>query len=156
MCPAGYPKNTRLACTPGTSETNPFHSCHGFQVPVQTWTLSPHAWGPASMRCLDLHLSPPPISRSRKSQSPWQESNKPSRSHKHVCARDNKSVTWLGSMQWTVLNWRGQGKQCNQAMPCGCGTPPVTPTNTHTISLLDHHFFSPFYCEMIIIITYCE
>jgi hypothetical protein len=30
MCPAGYPENTRLACTPGTSETNLFHSCHGF------------------------------------------------------------------------------------------------------------------------------
>jgi hypothetical protein len=30
MCPSRYPKNTRLACTPGTSKTNLFLSCHGF------------------------------------------------------------------------------------------------------------------------------
>jgi hypothetical protein len=39
--PAGCPENTRLACTPGTSKANPFHSCQGVQVPVQARTLSP-------------------------------------------------------------------------------------------------------------------
>jgi hypothetical protein len=102
--PSWVPKNTHLACTLGTSETNPFYSCHGFQVPIQTWTPSSRTWGPTSMRCLGLHLSPPPISWPKKSRSPWQESNKPSRSHKQVCAWDNKFVTWPGSMQRTVLN----------------------------------------------------
>ena len=43
MSPAGYPKNTRPTCTPGTNRTNPSLSYHGVQVPVQTWTLSPHS-----------------------------------------------------------------------------------------------------------------
>ena len=38
---AGYPKNTRPACTQGTSRTNPLPSCHRVQVPVQTETSSP-------------------------------------------------------------------------------------------------------------------
>jgi hypothetical protein len=117
----GTPKNTRLAHTLGTSETNLFHSCHGFQVPVQTWTPSSHTWGPTSKWCLDLHLSPPPISRSEKSQSPWQESNKHSRSHKQVYARDNKSVTWPGSMQRTVLNRHGQGNSATKLCPVAAG-----------------------------------
>jgi hypothetical protein len=41
MCPAGYPENTRLACTLGTSETDPFHSCHGFQVPSKLGLQAP-------------------------------------------------------------------------------------------------------------------
>ena len=65
--------------------------------PIQTWTPSPHTWDPVSIWCLDLHFFPPPISRSRKSRNPRQECNKPSRSHKQVCAQDNKSVTWLPS-----------------------------------------------------------
>jgi hypothetical protein len=149
MCPARYPENTRLAFTPSTSKTNPFHSCQEFQVPVQTWTPSPHTRGPTSMWCLDLHLSPRPISRSKKSQSPWQESNKPFRSYKQVCARDNKSMTWPGSMQRTILNQHGQGRQCNQAMPRGRGTQPATSTNTHTKSLLGHYFLSTIlFCDL--------
>jgi hypothetical protein len=41
MCPAGYPENTRLAYTPDTSKTNPFHSCHGFQVPSKLGLQAP-------------------------------------------------------------------------------------------------------------------
>jgi hypothetical protein len=97
MYPSWVPQNTRLACTPGTNKTNSFHSCREVQVPVQTWTPNPHTWDLVSMRCLDLHLSLPPISRSGKSRNTRQESNESSHSHKQVCARDNKSVTWLPS-----------------------------------------------------------
>ena len=50
-----------------------------------------------SVWCLDLHLFPPLINWSRKSRNPQQEHNVPSRSHKHVCAQDNKSMTCLPS-----------------------------------------------------------
>jgi hypothetical protein len=56
ICPAGCPKNTRLTCNPGTSETNSFYSCQGVQVPVQTGT-------PSSQHCrpgLSVVLRPPP------------------------------------------------------------------------------------------------
>jgi hypothetical protein len=139
----GTPKNTRLACTPGTNETNPFHSCHGFQVPIQTWTPSPHTWGPTLMRCLDLHLSPPPISRSEKSRSLWQESNKPSRSYKQVCARDNKSVTWQGL--------------CNEQSLFDTDRETVQPSYApwpRDTTCYTHHFIK--FVIMILIIIYCE
>jgi hypothetical protein len=85
--------NTRLACTLGTNKTNPFHSCQGVQVPVQTGTPSPQLCRPGlRVVRLDLHLIIHHNSRSGKSRKPQQESNKPSHSHKQVCARDNKSV----------------------------------------------------------------
>jgi hypothetical protein len=148
MCPAGYPKEHTLAYTLGTSETNPFHFCHGFQVSIQNWTPSPHTWGPASIRCLDLHLSPPPLSWSKKSRSPWQESNKSSHSHKQVCVWNNKSMTWLGSRQRTVLNRRGQGNSATKRCPM------VTEHHLlHPLIPIPHPcpvtiFFPPFYCEI--------
>jgi hypothetical protein len=132
MYPSWVSWNTHLACTPDINKTNPFHSYRGVQVPIQTWTPSPHTWDPVPVRCLDLHLSLPPISRSRKSQNPRQESNKPSRSHKQVCARDNKSMTWLPSTATDGPQSTRTGKQCNQAKPRGGETQPVTPTSTHT------------------------
>jgi hypothetical protein len=156
MCPVGYPKNTCLTYTPSTNETNPFHSCHGFQVPVQTWTPSPRTWGPTSIWCLDLHLSPPPISQSGKSWSPWQESNKSFRSHKQVCAQDNKSVTWPGSMQRTVLNWHGQGNSATQLCPVAAGHnllhPPIPIPARSPFPF--HHFIEVI--TIILIIIYCE
>jgi hypothetical protein len=134
-------------------------------VPLLSRVPSPHPnldsklphLRPASKWCLDLHLSPPPISRSRKSWSPWQESNKPFRSQKQARARDNKSMTWPGSMQQTVLNRHRQEKQCNQAKPRSRGTQPATPTNTHITSLSGHYFFSfhHFIMRVVIISTYC-
>jgi hypothetical protein len=148
MCPAGYTENTRLVCTPGIDETNPFHSYQGFQVPIQTWTPSPHTWGPASMWCLDLHLSLPPISRSGKSRSPWQESNKSFRSHKQVCARDNKSLTWPGSMQRTVLNRHRQENSTTKLCPVVVGHnllhPPIPIPYPCPVTIS----FSPFYFEI--------
>jgi hypothetical protein len=41
MYPNWVPRNTLLICIPGTDKTNPFHSCQGIQVPIQTWALSP-------------------------------------------------------------------------------------------------------------------
>ena len=59
--------------------------------------------------------SPPPISRSRKSQNPWQESEKASFSHKQVCAQDNKFVTWLSSTAMDSLN-RHIWNKCNPSI----------------------------------------
>ena len=91
MYPSWVPQNTCLACTLGTSKTNPPLSYQGVQVPsklrLQAPLLSPR---------LSMVLRPPPslpsISRSRKSWNPRQESNEPSCPHKQVCAQDNKSV----------------------------------------------------------------
>ena len=54
--------------------------------------------------------SPPPISQSRKSRTPWQESNDPSCVHTQVCVQYNKSVTWLESttMDGPQLTHAGQ------------------------------------------------
>ena len=53
--PSWIPQNTRPACTPGTSKTNPSLSYQGVQVPIQTWTLSPHSWVLDLVWRLDLH-----------------------------------------------------------------------------------------------------
>jgi hypothetical protein len=53
----GTPKNTSLICTPGIDKTNPFHSCHGVQVPVQTRTPSPQHCRPS----LSVVLKPPTL-----------------------------------------------------------------------------------------------
>ena len=47
MYPSWVPRNTRPVCSPGTNKTNPFHSCQGVQVPVQTWTPSPQLLRPS-------------------------------------------------------------------------------------------------------------
>jgi hypothetical protein len=116
--PSWIPRKTHASLAP-QAQARPTCSTAvtGFQVPIQTWTLSSHTWGPASKWCLDLHLSLSPISRSGKSRSPWQESNKSFRYHKQVCAQDNKSVTWPGSMQRTVLNRHGQENSATKLCP---------------------------------------
>jgi hypothetical protein len=65
--------------------------------PCPNLDSSPYTWDPVSVWYSDLHIFPPLINQSEKSQNLRQESNKPPRSHKQVCARDNKSVTWLPS-----------------------------------------------------------
>jgi hypothetical protein len=83
--------------------------------PSKLGLQAPNTAGPVSVWRLDLHLFSTPNSQSRKSRNPWQESNKSSRSHKQVCVRNNKSVTWLGSMQRTVLN-RHRRDTCNLSL----------------------------------------
>ena len=56
MYPSWVSRNTHLACALGTNKTNLFHSCHGVQVPVETWTLSPQHLRPG----LSMVLRPPP------------------------------------------------------------------------------------------------
>ena len=41
MYPNWVPQNTRLACAPCTNKTNPFHSCHGVQVPSKLRLQAP-------------------------------------------------------------------------------------------------------------------
>ena len=95
--PAGYPER-HVSFVP-QAQTRSTHSTliTGSRSPSKLGLQAPHTWDPVLVWCLDLHLSPPPISQSEKSQNPQQERNKPSRSHKQVCALDNKSVTWLPS-----------------------------------------------------------
>ena len=101
MWPAGYPKNTCPACTPGTSRTNPSLSYHGFQVPIQTWTLSPHSWVPDSVRCKDLHhLHLQSVGPERAKAHNKRATSLPC-AHTQVCARDNRSVTGLASVATT-------------------------------------------------------
>jgi hypothetical protein len=57
--------------------------------------------------------------------------------------------------QRTVLNRHGQGKQCNQAKPCGRGTQLVTPTNNPFLIPVRSPFsFHHFIRRVIIIFTY--
>ena len=148
MYSSWVPWNIRPVCTPGTNKTNPFHSYHGLQVPVQTWTLSPHSWDPVSVWCLDLHLSPPPISRFGKSR------NHDKNVTRHP-APISKYVLRIISLwpdyhlqQRMVLNRHEQGKQCNQAKP---HWPRDTTCYTHQypyhIPVLSPFFLSSFYYE---------
>jgi hypothetical protein len=105
MPPAGYPENTRLACTPGTSRTNPSFSCPGCLGPHPNWDSKPPPLSPG----LSAVQGPPPRktnpnSRPRKSRIRDKRVTSLPSPHTQVCARDNKSVTCLESMQRTVLN----------------------------------------------------
>ena len=97
MCPAGYPKNTRPTCTLGTSRTNPPLSYQGIQVPVQTWTPSPHSWLLDSMWCLDLHHHRLKSVSSERARTHDKRATSLPYTHTQVCAQDNKSVTCLAS-----------------------------------------------------------
>jgi hypothetical protein len=144
MCPAGCAENTGLAYTPGTSKTNPFHSYQRVQVPVQAWTLTPQHCRPG----LSMVLRPPqpsiynhPKNRSKKSRNPWQERNKSSRSHKQVYTRNNKSMTWPGSMQRTVLNWHRRNK-CNQSPALLPNQVQAHPTRSARSPIIHIHLYS--------------
>ena len=56
MFPAGYPKNTHPACTPGTSRTNPSLSCPGCPGPRPNWDSKPPPLSPR----LSAVQGPPP------------------------------------------------------------------------------------------------
>jgi hypothetical protein len=139
--PSWVPKNTRLACTSGTSKTNPFYSCQGVQVPVEARTLSPQHCRPG----LSMVLRPPQPniynhlkSQSGKSQNPWQERNKPSRPISKYMLGTSRSVTWLWNpMQRTVLN-RHKRNNCNQSpalMPNQVQVHPIRSTRSPIIHI---------------------
>ena len=92
---------------------------------------------------LSVVLRPPSlslISWSGKSWNPRQESNEPSRSHKQVCAQDNVcDLTTTHSNGWFLTDIDRENS-VTKLCPVGRGTQPLTPTNTHTISLLGLHF----------------
>ena len=112
MLPAGYPKNTCPACTPGTSRTNPSLSCPWCLGPYPNWDSKPPPLSPG----LRAVQGPPPLkinpdSRSGKSRIRDKRAVSLPSAQTQVCARDNKSVTcprWL--MQRPVLNRHRQGK----------------------------------------------
>jgi hypothetical protein len=81
------------------------------------------------------------------------ETSIPAPIHKYVIKV--KSVTWLPSLQRTLLNRHEQGNSATRLCPVGHGTQLATPTRNHTLSLPGLHFLSPFYHESKIS-TYCE
>ena len=96
MCLARCPKNTRAACTLGTSRTNPSPSCPGCLGLHPNLDSKPPLLSPGLSAVQGPPPSPPPISQSRKSQNPWATSLPCA--HTQVCARDNRSVTCLASI----------------------------------------------------------
>jgi hypothetical protein len=148
MCLGGYPKKHASRLHPMYKRDQPVPLLSQVPGPRLNLDSKPPHLGPASMRCLDLHLSPPPINRSGKSQSPWQDSNKPFRSHKQVCARDNKFMTWPGSMQWTVLNQHGQGNSATQLCPVAAehnlSHPPIPIPYPYPVTISFPSFYHEF------------
>ena len=141
MCPAGYRENTRLACTPGTSRTNPSPSYPGCPGPHLNLDSKLPLLSPGLSAVQGPPPSLPPISRSKKSRIHDKRATSLPCAHTQVCARDNKSVTCPRClMQRPVLNQHRQGKIVTKPCPVGRRTQPLTPTSTQTISLPGHHF----------------
>ena len=64
--------------------------------------------------------------------------------HTQVCARDNRSVTCLdGLCNDRSLTDTGRESSVTKPCPASTATQLLTPTNTQTISLPNHHFFFP-------------
>ena len=91
---AGYPKNTRSACTQGTSRTNPSPSCPRCLGPRPNWDSKPP---PLSLGLSAVQGPPPPKtnpnSRSGKSRIRDKRATSLPSAHTQVCAWDNKSMT---------------------------------------------------------------
>ena len=105
MPPAMYPENTCPTCTPGTSRTNPSPSCLGCLGPRPNLDSKPPLLSPELSAVQGPPPSPPPISRSRKSQIHDKRATGLPCAHTQVCARDYKSVTCPRClMQRLVLN----------------------------------------------------
>ena len=95
MCPAGCPKNTCLACTLGTSRTNPSLSCPGCPSPCPNLDSKPPLLSPRLSAVQGPPPSSSPISRSEKSWIHDKRATSLPYAHTQVCARDNRSVTYL-------------------------------------------------------------
>ena len=144
MPPVGYPENTRPACTPGTSRTNPSPSCPGCPGPRPNLDSKPPLLSPKLSAMQGPPPSPPPISQSEKRRIHDKRATSLPCAHTQVCARDNKSVTCLDGL----CNDRSlidTDRENSVIKPClaSTTTQPLTPTNTQTISLSGHHFFFP-------------
>ena len=105
MCLAGCPENTRPACTPGTSRTNPSLSCPGCLGPRANLDSKPPLLSPGLSVVQGPPPPPLPISRSGKSRIRDKRATSLPCAHTQVCAQDNKSVTCPRClMQRPVLN----------------------------------------------------
>ena len=93
MCPAGCPKNTHPACTPGTSRTNPSPSYPRCAGPHPNLDSKPSLLSPGLSAVQGPPPSLPPISQSRKSWIHDKRATSLPGAHTQVCARDNKSMT---------------------------------------------------------------
>ena len=155
QCPQlGTPK-THAPLVPKTQAGLTHHSpIPGVQVPVQTWTPSPHFLSSGLSVVQGPPPSPPPISRSEKSRIRDKRATSLPSAHTQVCARDNKICDlprWL--MQRSVFNRSDRESSVTKSCPVSMATQPLTPTNTQTISLPDHQFTSPnIYIFQVIVI----
>ena len=147
MPPAGYPENTCPACTLGTSRTNPSLSCPECPGPRPNWDSKPPPLSPG----LSAVQGPPPPktnpdSRSGKSRIRDKRATSLPSAYTQVCARDNKFATCLDGLR-NDRSLTDTDRESSVIKPCPASTAiqPLTPTNTQTISLPDHHFsFPPF------------
>ena len=89
MCLAGCPEDTRPACTPGTSRTNPPLSCPGCPGPRPNLDSKPPPLNPGLSAVQGPPPPPLPISRSGKSRIRDKRAASLPCAHTQVCARDN-------------------------------------------------------------------
>ena len=101
MSPTGCLENTCLACTPGTSRTNPSPSCPRCPGPRPNLDSKPPLLSPGLRAVQGPPPSSPPISRSEKSQIHEKRATSLPYAHTQVCARDNRSVTCLAPIATT-------------------------------------------------------
>jgi hypothetical protein len=103
MCPTGCPENTRLACTLGTSKTNPFYSYQGVQVPVQAWTLSPQHYRPG----LSMVLRPPQPNIYNHPKKPVWKEPEPAPISKYMLGTINLWLDQGPCNEWSLIDTGG-------------------------------------------------
>ena len=101
MCLARSPENTRPACTPGRSRTNPSLPCPGCQGPRPNLDSKPPLPSPGLNVVQGPPPSLPPINRFGKSRIHDKRATSLPYAHTQVCARDNRYVTCLASIATT-------------------------------------------------------
>jgi hypothetical protein len=148
MCLAGYPEKHTPRLYPRHKQDQP--------IPL----LSRVSRSPSKLGLLAPVLETRPQYGAKTSTYPRIQSVGPERAGAHdkrvtrllsphplVYARDNKTVTWPGSMQQTILNWHGQENSATQSCPVAAGHnllhPPIPIPHPCPVAI----FFPSFYPE---------
>ena len=132
MCPARCPKDTRPACTPGTSRPNPSLSYPGCPGPRPNWDSKPPPLSPG----LRAVQGTPPQKKTltvgmEKDRTHDKRATSLPSTHTQVCARDNKSMTCLdGLCNDRSLTDTDRESSVTKLCLVGRRTQPLTPTNT--------------------------
>ena len=93
MCLAGCPETHDPLVPQAQAGLTHHPPVPGVQVPIQTWTPSPHILSPRLSVVQGPPPPPLPISRSGKSRIHDKRETSLPCAHTQVCTRDNKSVT---------------------------------------------------------------